>query len=1169
MPRNPRRGRSVVIVTALAMLGTLAVEAPAYAAQSPIVTGELRDDLMGEPAETVTTTPAKPVAPGAWAPTAQPHVVVISSGVDSSVLPAAFQSSVSLVAGNEYPDAVGYGTWAASAIFQIAPGARVTSLNVYPNGQFQSGWVSGALRWARDNRTTGVPFDAVLLAYPPSDYVDPVRYARGQRQGRNPALLPGEDRDLFDLMLDYPLRSADGTSAGSVQGEKKRADYQLGAATDAEQHAVRTFHYRATEWQAATAAVRDLVGYGIPVVAPAGDLGTGVQSIGGLANLADVVTVGTATSTGAVGADSSSGPSVEGLAKPDLVAPVVAAAVAPAGSLLDALPAFVTDTAVAVWDGLDWAKRASAPRAWVESSMTAAALVATAAGGLHKEGVTDVATVRGALLAAAEPVADTPVWRQGGGVLQRTPDLAFAQSRPLVTGRLDLGLSPAAGTAWGATAAVVNGAAGVPTTRLTDFTGYGAHGQPLTRTVDPATAPPTTAAGGTSVSVAASSGSAYPGAYCGHTEVPLPSGIVIETEHVPTCLVQGMTFYAESRYIHNEPADHVTYELVPGIPPIVEGPLHRGFEQLPMDPTHLPLYVEKVRPGGCKDMFPTYPAGLDPDDADPATHHETCAVFESIPPGYYQTRLFTNYGAPVEWATESGTRTGDIGAATAYQKLSMWVLPEKPFEPVTGENKLAPRTENGAGQTWTVDDGNPATDDVRAYYWDPATNTWVVGEELDDAALRFAYGHVKRIVGANVASRVVDLLDYDAIAAVNGFSATTIGQLTRRPELDALPIAPDLSAWRWTKSPTDPTGFAATFNPLYVDTPGSLIPVGVAAYPIKLTTPNYLMHASVNVDFEVTDAVLEVVLIVGEEVVVRKIHPQGTSILSMQPSGLPKHDVPWGTAEGVADVEFRVKPKGVSSGMLYLVAHPTAIRQGGEIVYSAASVKLSGVSVEYDTWNNAFWPQVTFCGAKKAVKPGRACPAGGVANKLHVLPLATNFNPKQVVRDNCRPILGKQVCEDWTVLVHSPSKDARLYDVLTGGPDPGDPERPTTDITADLKKYGALRYAPLPDPSPEFTIAPVLNLGYGDLGTISFRQQYPFQGITNNRLWDNLVLPLEFVEKHRGAQWIRIENNRDSDYVSDDGTVRPIADRAPRGNVPVKSYVCYQTRSVTKEAPLL
>src|SRR5579872_2475087 len=68
-------------------------------------------------------------------------------------------------------DGVGLGTYTASVLFQVAPKAHVTAVDVYRKGRVDRAAVGDALQWARDHAKD---LDAVVLAFPPASLLDPM-----------------------------------------------------------------------------------------------------------------------------------------------------------------------------------------------------------------------------------------------------------------------------------------------------------------------------------------------------------------------------------------------------------------------------------------------------------------------------------------------------------------------------------------------------------------------------------------------------------------------------------------------------------------------------------------------------------------------------------------------------------------------------------------------------------------------------------------------------------------------------------------------------------------------------------------------------------------------------------------------------------------------------------
>ena len=344
------------------------------------------------------------------------RLLVVSSGADQATFGDGYGERLTLPGGE---DTVGLGTYATSVLFQVAPKAHVTAVDVYRKGQVHRQAVADALRWAVDHAKD---LDAVVLAFPPAALLDPMAAGLAGSRGR----------------------------AGADPGSSERVAEGL-----------------ADGWARLREDMRVLTDAGIAVVAPAGDLGPGPQSVLGVAGLPEVVTVGGADRDG-VAAASAGGPSVFGRAKPDLVAPAGIAGLVPDGSALAGLldlggpagPAPALDLPVPAAGGRP---------ALVGSTIPAAAAVAAAAAQLHRDGITDGVTVRGVLNAAAVPLVGVPVWRQGAGRLAEAPRGELARQRPLVPGPADLGPEPAAGRPWTGDVTVLGGApAGAATLSLTE-----------------------------------------------------------------------------------------------------------------------------------------------------------------------------------------------------------------------------------------------------------------------------------------------------------------------------------------------------------------------------------------------------------------------------------------------------------------------------------------------------------------------------------------------------------------------------------------------------------------------------------------------------------------------------------------------------------------------------
>lgn len=143
---------------------------------------------------------------------------------------------------------------------EVAPEVRITSLNVYDGERVSRGGVLHAVEWARDHADQ---LDAVVLAFPPAEVLDPV----------GAGLASGAWAELSDA-----AKPASGRLHGLAEG-----------------------------WQRLRERLAELAAGGVTVVVPAGDLGPAPQSLLGVAGLPEVLTVGAFDGNGVAPASASVG----------------------------------------------------------------------------------------------------------------------------------------------------------------------------------------------------------------------------------------------------------------------------------------------------------------------------------------------------------------------------------------------------------------------------------------------------------------------------------------------------------------------------------------------------------------------------------------------------------------------------------------------------------------------------------------------------------------------------------------------------------------------------------------------------------------------------------------------------------------------------------------------
>ena len=941
---------------------------------------------------------------------------------------------------------MGLGTYATSVLFQVAPKAHVTAVDVYRKGKVDRAAVGDAVRWARDHAKD---LDAVVLAFPPAGLLDPM-------------------------------------AAGL-------AEAQAGPAAVAAATSERITTGLARGWAKLREDVAALSEAGIAVVAPAGDLGPGPQSVLGVAGLPEVVTVGAADRDG-VAAASAGGPSVFGRAKPDLVAPAGIAGLVPDGSALAGLldlagpagPAPALDLPVPAAGGR---------RALVGATIPAAAAVAAISAQLHRDGITDGATLRGVLTAAAVPLAGVPVWRQGAGRLAEAPRGELARQRPLVAGAADLGPEPAAGRRWSAEVAILGARpadpAGPARLSLTERISTAPSGKREAAAAGEGVARPapvvTLGADRIHLSLAPGDNPWAPGAWCGYLHVPLTAGLI---DDVPLCLVEGLSLTAFNFYIHDMPAEDLTFALLPALPPglgLLDGPLM----VLPLNPLSEPLLAGVSGPDGL-------------------------VHFPNVVPAYFVMRQFSDYGAPVvedRPAAGGGDPTRharDLGEAS-YLNFEALVLPNPCAERIQDHWP----TGTPCHSAWL--EQRFGSGSVR---YDRTTARYLVATPAGEMGIVFDF--TKKSPGTAVTSRYVDLLAHDDLRHGSAVGLPPEGLGGLQPALDALGLQ---LAPAWSHQPAgaagDPEGTLATYKGLDAKhEPTSL--VGASSYPFALTTPNYRGTMSLNFGYTIDDALVAVVVTVGKEIRTAILTPQGTfelppeTKLKLDPKQVP----PFGVATGRASFTFDLKPHGNSEGTLSFLTLPlNPLRP--------AAVHLKDRSFELTTWQRIDWPPATM-----------ARNAGGGQVHGHAFSVEPHYSARQMNHPACRRVEAGEMCENWQVMVHSPLDDAETFDVVEvdGG----------RSFLAEVATAGGGLFNPHRGRQGEREV--LVDTGGLPLPVLNRALVAAGRGVVvNGRFWEQLVFPTAALAAHPGPFEVRIEDNG----AGRDSTLLPHRD----GPVPLAPYV--------------
>lgn len=821
------------------------------------------------------------------------RVALISSGVE----PRVFPDDVAKRIAGARSDTVGLGTFAASHLFQLGHELSVTSLNVYNGKDLHAGALENALSWVAANASK---LDAVLLAFPPHAALDPA----------SAAMAAGTWHLVLDAMGEEPVATKEGVVFGlPIEGAALNA--KLASLPAALRAAAASYLEDARRWQRMRASIAKLNAEGVSIVVPAGDLGPDLQTITGIAGLPEVITVGGMDGS-APSATSGSGPSIEGSVKPDLLAPTGIAGLLPDKSILaDELEKIIDPS-------LELRELGGAPktdlRARVDTTIASASAVAATVGALAREGLRNAGRQRGALMAASVPIDGVPVWRQGAGALRGVPDESFATSRPLALGNANLGAEPEAGP-WASSVGFRNGRPASAAATLRDFAGVDPTGRTMQRTAD---APPlraTVTEEGVSISAPVGDDRFQGGVFCGYTEVAVPTtgasarpsvqidGVPADTEHVPTCLVKGSRVRAFGFYIHDLPAENLTFSLLPALPPEASV-VHKPLTILPIDPLATRLYTRVTDEAGY-------------------------AYFTNVVPGYYTVRQFSDYGAPTtQRVTDPVSKTlktlnVDVGENPSYQDFDALFLG------ATG---------------WTEDDLRARFGDENVTPDKPTATNWVT---IAGRRTRVVLDSFKKMPGTAVSSRYIDLLsakdlDFRAVALAD---ALGLGEVAK-----ALPQTSSARGWTYVERGEGVTG---VFNPLLAAAAEGQI-LGVGTYPFNLTTPNYKGHMSLNFSYEVRNAAILAVVKMGDEVAAGVVTPQGT-IQTPSLGVAPLGGVPVvGHADGLANFEFHMTPGGVSEGTLFLIFLPS--RPVQQLASPLTTATVDDLSFELDTWQRINWP---------------------------------------------------------------------------------------------------------------------------------------------------------------------------------------------------------------------
>ena len=903
LARSRTRARSTAMrLIVLTLVGSTLPAAVAHA-DDPSVTADPRlstrvDSSGTGAAVTAVQTPA--LRNAAARSTAAPRILLIGTGVHRALFPAPLQPSIVAPTPADGLDAHGYGTLAASVILQVLPQAVITSRAVPARDSafslIDNRRLAEALEHARASRGS---YDAVLLAFPPQAALDPTAHALGHVQ-YGEAFGTGLSM-VTEALLANAGRNTDGPVAG-IPLDRDLRNRLFEGANLKQRDAIERYAAQAVAWLRITDALEALSDAGVAVIAPSGDLtrnngGTiaplPTQTIYGLSAHPDVITVGAAYGDGTtlrVSPTSGRGPTLDLIAKPDLLAPANVMGLLPGSSTLT----WRDDSTRVPLARIDWAAAGvpptvcpsitSAYRCVLQGSSVVSASVVTAnLASLVSAGVPNRAAARdgsdGQILRgiavveasrahaiASEGSRTAYQWEEGAGVLAGLG--GFDRTRtPVPMARADLGT-----IGWNeqrdATIPLWAGGARAATAvaALTSHLGPDPTGRAIAQ---PYTNGSRVSASAVSDGIALTVGKARAagGVYGGTLTLSGPTGDKVS---IPLDLIQGVTidFHVDYAYnefqtggIEGERVEKATAMLFVGLPPNV-GLVGEAFKNLSStqlkrvggDPTNGPV----VRYATTRDTFVEHWL--------PASEHGRGRI-EAVPPGFYKIHIVTDHAVEARQArgeVESiGMQLASTGPDATTAPGANLLVTSRPACPITA---------SGAGSGCVSRDGEI----------DPSTGLCVARNDQARIAYRYYCGEIAFAVPSAVVSRAVHHIEHDADPARSEWSVCDVPMPLDGSPLDFARIVDradgcdeGASASSWTigtKAPSclgpgeraafpngHPTDVRATFRSLVPGgAPGSSLPAAVLTYEFALPYLNTYTSTGLAFSYSVDNAIVGV-----------------------------------------------------------------------------------------------------------------------------------------------------------------------------------------------------------------------------------------------------------------------------------------------------------------------
>ena len=973
---RPRAIAFMLIVSVLLVSGL--ASGRAHASTSPDPELSVVTDLSGTAAA---LTSVRTAALRAAVPAAAPRILIIGTGVQRSAFPAELQRSITAPTATDATDTFGYGTLAASTIFQLLPNASVTSWAVHAS---DANWFLADLASlsSRLEAARGGGYDLVLLAFPPQAALDPVTYMIGYGDygtfGRGMA------------MVEEALLTTRAPTKGPIVGipaDPTLRERMFSKANLKQRDAVERFAVHATLWRRALRAVDALDAAGVPVVAPSGDLtrrnGSTVlplvtQTVYGLSALPSVITVGASYTDGAasrVSPTSGRGPTLTLGAKPDLLAPSDIMTMLPGAARLP----WPDDSTRVPLQVLDWAGAGVAPSACPSvtnvyrcvlqgSSMVSAAVVgaklaaAVAMGLPHTAAArasSDDEVLRGIAWAASTGNASVAgraayPWEQGAGVF--TGLRGFDASKtpiPLAgasIGEVTWGVAKTRSIPLWAGGAAPSSAR----TSLDSFIGPDATGRAIAVPNVDATRLSTTTDGARAV-ITATGARAQGGIYGGSLTLNASGGGVT----IPVSLTQTVPIDVHVEYAYNEfqtggtegeRVEHASAVLFAGLPTNV-GLVGEAFKNISSeafarfggDPTNSVI----IRAATTKSRFDD--PGLSP------TEHGRARI-PDVPPGFYRFHVLTDHAMEAEQARGRIESLG-IGLATSG--------PEGLNQ--AGANLLVPSCAGNVS--------GPLGCASRTGEVDRSSGLCVARNTQSKVVFNVYCGEMGYAVPTAMVSRAVHLIEHDADPARSEWKTCGVDVPTDGTRLDFAGITAKAAACGGTTAPTAwsfPTGAPDCLGPTErasgsiptdvtaryfgagsVSLPGRNLPAAVLTYDFKLPYLNTYTTAGLSLSYAATNAIVGVRFRAGGD----STADSSNGILAIDGSGVSVTPAVSGAgARGSTYKEWSVMSANASSGQVSIIIIPTSwARSDLDPTKPVASVQLCDVALKVNTFAKQSW----------------------------------------------------------------------------------------------------------------------------------------------------------------------------------------------------------------------